>query len=72
MTAIGIILDTVEDLKDRLKDGLQPLDVFMVIKPLLLEFAMSDAVLPPEHVDRLQEKVHMTVRRAGLLKGVDL
>lgn len=72
MSGIGTILDVVEDMRESLKDGLQPLDLLMAIKPLLLEFAMSDAILSPEQTNRLQEKVHMMVRRAGLLKKVDL
>lgn len=72
MTPISVIFDAVDAVADSIRDGAGPLDVLHAIRPLLLEFAFSDVILTDDRIAAVQDRVHRTLRDAGLLVGRDL
>lgn len=72
MNAVQAILEAVGDVRDSIRTGAGPLAVLDAIRPLLIEFSMSPAVLTDERRVEVQRRVLEVLGNARLLEEADL
>lgn len=70
MTPIALILETVDNLKDAIVGG--PMALFNALRPLLLEFGTSSAIIDEDMQRLIMRRVHRALREARVIGGVDL